>query len=466
MCCALAVRSAAAQTSFPWPNDSGDVARYTTVEECLAAAGRVRIRVELSGPVWSDTLPLTAAQAAAPLPAAVIETARRCGARFAAQTEPVTDFAPLQQLFLLAGRDADATTILRRRLAVSAPTALRERAAVLDSALQGYLYVAFGDAQMRPQPVRLVAAESLLVEVGRLPDTVHAIAARMLPAFQLLRAAKNAGDTAMVQRVARRYLDIVNRASRADRRDPFYQGFAAISAYTALIMRDETALLDSLRHGTRGYIAFKRAAWAKASGERPDALRFPIGAQAAAVEGSVWFGRDDASTPRPSRGKLGLVVFLDYDCRGNSNGKCWPAYASLRRLAHRFPTLEVTVMARTHGFFSQMAPPTPAEEAQAFHEWWQAFHRLPGALAVTATDFWRLDDPDRRRVDRPTANETHYSFGHSWELTPGMAFLVDRDGTILEVGTLGLKDSMGVPDVEMQFAQLIEILLGPQSASR
>ncbi|HEX7940617.1 MAG TPA: hypothetical protein VF488_02365, partial [Gemmatimonadaceae bacterium] len=278
--------------------------------------------------------------------------------------------------------------------------------------------------------------------------------------------AKNAGDTAMVRRVAQRYLDIVARASQADRRNPFYQAFGATAAYTAMILKDETALLDSLRHGSAGYIAFKRAAWAKASGERGEALRFPIGEPAAPVEGTVWFGRDDASAPRPSKGKLGLVLFLDYNCRGMSNGRCWPAYASLRRLAHRFPTLQVTVVARTHGFFSEMAPPTPAEEAQVLHEWWQEFHRLPGALAVTATDFWRLDDPDRRRIDRPTPNETHYSFGRSWELKPGMAFLVDRDGTILEVGTLGLKDSMGVPDVEMQFARLIEILLGRQAASR
>lgn len=461
---ALAVRPAAAQVSFAWPADTGDVARYTTAEECLAAVARVRSRIERWGPVWSDTLPLTPAQARAPLPQAVIETARRCSARFPAGTAPVTDFAPLQQLYLLAGRDADALTLLRRRLAAVAPEALRERAAVLDSALQGYLFISFGDVQDRPRPVRLATAESLLAEAGRLPDSLHSIQARMVPAFQLLREAKNAGDTAIVHRAAQRYLDIVARASPADRRSTFYQTFASIGAYTALVERDEAALLDSLRHSTASYVALKRAMWAKASGERPEALRFPIGQPAPPVEGTFWFGRDDSSETRPAKGKIGLVVYLDHDCRTMSNYQCWPAYASLRRLAQRFPALEVTIMTRTRGFFSQMAPPAPAEEAQVLHEWWQGFHHLPGALAVTATEFWRLPAPDRRRIDRSTANETHYSFGRSWELRPGMAFLVDRDGTIIEVGELGLKDSMGVPDVEMHLGQLIQILLDRQAA--
>jgi hypothetical protein len=461
---AFAVRRSAAQVSFAWPSDTGDVARYTTVEECLAATERVRSRLASWRPVWSDTLPLTPERAGAPLPSAVIETARRCSARFSATTAPVTDFAPLQRLYLLADRDVDALTILRRRLAAVAPRALRERAAVLDSALEGYLSNSFGAPGNPPRPVRLATAESLLAEAEHIPDSLRPIQARMTPAFQLLREAKNAGDTSMVRRVAQRYIDIITRASPADRRTSFYQAYASISRYVALVTMDETALLDSLRHSTASYVALKRAMWAKASGERPEALHFPIGQLAPPVEGTFWFGRGDSSAPRPTKGKIGLVVYLDYGCRQMSNAQCWPAYASLRRLAQRFPALEVTIMARTHGFFSGMAPPTPAEEAQALHEWWQEFHHLPGALSVTATEFWRLPAPDRRRIDRSTVNETRYSFGRSWELEPGMAFLVDRDGTIVEVGELGLKDSWGIPDVETHLTRLLEILFQRQTA--
>jgi hypothetical protein len=454
----LLARPAPAQTRFAWPSDTGDVARFTTVEECLAATSRVRNRVEKWAPVWSDTLALTPQQAAVPLPLSVIATARRCSARFAAQTAPVADFTPLMSLYLFAGRDADAETILHRRLAAITPTAQHERVAVLDSALQSHLDLAMGSGFQ--QPIRLASAESLLVEVGRLPDSLHSVAARLTPAFQFLRASKTSGDTARTRRAAQHYLDLNARLTSADRRDNFYTQYGALAAYLALTTLQEASLLDSLRGGTAGYVALQRAAWAKSSGESPLALHFPIGERAPTITADFWLGTGDASATRPTKGKVSLVVFLDYDCRFTSNGACWPGVASLHRLAQRFPALEVTVAARTHGWFSAMAPPPPAQEAETLREWWRDFHRLPGALGVTVTDFWRLDPPDRRRIDRATPNETHYTFGRTWQIDlPNAAFLVDRDGIIVEVGQLGVHSSLATPDVEEHLARLIEILL-------
>jgi hypothetical protein len=457
-----AARPIGAQTRFAWPSDTGDVTRYATVEECLSATARVRTSVEGWATVWADTLQLTPERAKAPLAAAIVETARRCSARLpAADTAPVTDFAPLMQLYLLAGRDADAETIMRRRLARIAPTALRERIAVLDSAVQGYLSTTFGSqlrfqSQMYANPVRLPAAESLLVEVGRLPDTLHTVKDRLLPVFNFLRAAKVAGDTARIQWASQQYLNLDTRLSGVDRRSEFYAGIGAPLAYLALAAQQEAAQLDSLRHSTAAYVAFQRAAWAHASGELPEALGFPIGERAPVIAGDFWFHRDDSSATRPSKGKVSLVVFLDTKCHMAPD--CWGPYASMHRLAQRFPALDITVAVRTHGYFSQMAPPTPAGEAEVMREWWQEFHQVPGALAVTNTDFWRLDPPDRRRIDRATPNETHYSFGRTWQTIPGMAFLVDKGGTIVGVGMLGMHDVVAVPDVEELFARLIEVL--------
>jgi hypothetical protein len=455
--CTAAARPVEAQTRFAWPSDTGDVTRYTTVEDCLAATVRVRNRVEGWDAVWADTMKLTPERASAPLPAAVAETARRCSAHLpAADKAPVTDFAPLMQLYLLAERDADAETIIRHRLASVAPTALRERVAVLDSAVQGYLLLPFGARlQMKADPVRLPAAESLLVKVGSFPDSLHSLKDRLLPVFEFLRAAKVAGDTARIRWAAQRYLELDARLSNVDRRSQFYEELGATVEYLVLTTQQEAALLDSLRRGTAAYVALQRAAWAKASGELPQSLRFPIGERAPAIEGNFWFRRGDSSAAHPTNGKVSLVVFLDM-CQGHDD--CWAPYASVHRLAQRFPALEVTIVARTWGFFSQMAPPAPNREADVLRELLQDFHQLPGALAVTATDFWRLDPPDRRRIDRPTANETHYSFGRTWQIGRGTTFLVDQSGTIVGVGRLGSHDMFAVPDMEEHFARLIKIL--------
>ncbi|HEU4643352.1 MAG TPA: hypothetical protein VFS44_12930 [Gemmatimonadaceae bacterium] len=449
----LVARPAGAQTSFPWPSDTGDIERYTTPEDCLAAVQRVEEHVEGWDTVWADTLALTPSRAEAPPPAAVTETARRCGARFDAATVQATEFTILQPLYLFAGRDADVATLLHRRLKGIAPGALRERAAVLDSAVSGYVFTSTGHPWFRPHPARLAVAESLLVEANALPDSVHSIQDRIESVFRFLTAAERVEDTARVRRVVEWYVGKVARDSAADGELAPFRSWAALAAYRALVMVRERELLDTLRHGTRGFVALKRAMWAQASGERPDALTIPIGRSAPPVEGTFWFGRTDASTPRPTRGKVALVAFLDYECRSMSNGKCWPTYAALHRLAQRFPALEVTIVARTHGYFSEMAPPTPEQEAAALRDWWQGFHHLPGALAVTTTQFWRLGEPDRRRIDRPTPNETHYSFGRSWEIKPGMTFLVDRDGTIVDAVELG------VPETELQFDREVEVLM-------
>lgn len=449
----LGARAAGAQTSFPWPSDTGNVERYATPEECLAAVQRVEAHVEGWDTVWVDTLALTPSRAVAPPPAAVVETARRCSARFDAATVPATEFTILQPLYLFAGRDADVATLLHRRLKGIAPGARRERAAVLDSAVSGYVFTSTGQPWFRPHPARLAAAESLLAEANALPDSVHPIQDRIESVFRFLTAAERVDDTARVRHVIDWYVAQVARDGAVSSELAPFRSWAALAAYRALAMVRERELLDSLRHGTRGFVALKRAMWAKASGERGDALTSPIGSSAPPVEGTFWFGRTDTSTPRPTRGKVALVTFLDYECRSTSNGKCWPAYAALHRLAQRFPELEVTIVARTHGYFSKMAPPTPEQEAAALRDWWQGFHHLPGALAVTATQFWRLAEPDRRRIDRPTPNETHYSFGRSWEIKPGMTFLVDRDGIIVDAVELG------VPETEPQFGREVEVLM-------
>jgi hypothetical protein len=132
---------------------------------------------------------------------------------------------------------------------------------------------------------------------------------------------------------------------------------------TALELIAWPELLDSLRRGTPADVARLRSDWAKASGESGESygrLR-PAGSIAPPIEADFWFRRDDGAAPRPTRGKVALVVFLDQSrCAAQ---QCFIAYAALHRLAARYPELEITLVARTHGYLSQAAPPPLARRA-------------------------------------------------------------------------------------------------------
>ena len=134
-----------------------------------------------------------------------------------------------------------------------------------------------------------------------------------------------------------------------------------------------------------------------------------------------------------------------------------PIYTPAERAALAW-TEALTLVAQTHGYLGAMVPPPPAAEADSLRAWWLEKHHLPGALAVTNTDFWRLQDPDRRRIERTAANKTSYTFGPRWPA--GGAYLVDRSGTIVDV--VAPSDA----SAELRVSRLIAALFAQQTASR
>jgi hypothetical protein len=454
----LAARQVSGQTRFEWPAASIDIGHYASVEECLTLTGRVRDSVERSDVIWRDTLALTPAEAMAPLPAAVTQAAQQCGARFAEHTVPLENFAPMLSLYLLGGRDADAAALVTRRLHAIAPNAMRERAGVLDTAVQEYLGNPGGfqgRASLAPRPPRLVAAEPLIDELVKLAATTWQ--ERLSSYMRLDIMARYTGDTARARRAADAYLAIARTLTPAERRNG---GFGSYTIYALVRELKEAELLDSLRHGTAAYVAFQRATWASTTGERPEAIIFPVGNHAPPIEADFWFRRGDANAPRPTKGKVALIAFIDQSCLQTWSGSdCWPLYMPLKRLAQRFPELEITLVANTHGYLSEMTPPPPAVEADSLAHWWLEERQLPGALAVTDTRFWRLPNPDRRRVDKDLPNVLHYHYD-GWDLKAGAMFLVDRGGTIIDVGVLGERT-----DQEAHFITLLSALFQQQTAS-
>jgi hypothetical protein len=434
-----------AQTRFEWISTRANYDRYTSSYECLAAAERVRDSVSRQSHTVVDTMSRTPALALQPVPAALRETAQRCEAHVATSTQPLSDFAPRLQLYLLAGRDSDAAGLVAQRLKAAVP-ATPERAAVLDTVIRAYL----------DQPARLASTEPLLKELEK-ATTAAPLEMRIVDHYFFMKAAQEQGDTTRA-RGAAEYLTSINSrltASERLRLSGQVSTAAGVVAYAALQFLHQGDLLDSLRRNVDGFIALQRANWALATGERAEALHLPLGEEAPPLEGEYWFGRRDSTVTRPTRGKVAMVVSTlpEPECAL----ACAPIYAVLRRIAQRFPELEITLAAKTAGYVSRQSMP-PRDEAEKMRHWWLDEEKIPAALVVSNTDFWRLPAPDRRRINREMPNELHYSFG-PWKGGGVTFFVIDRRGRVVSVAP-------AVPEYEMYISQIIEILLQQQSASR
>jgi hypothetical protein len=80
------------------------------------------------------------------------------------------------------------------------------------------------------------------------------------------------------------------------------------------------------------------------------------------------------------------------------------------------------------------------------------FHRLPATLVISNPEFFRLEQPDRRRIDEPTANMTGYAFGIWGGAGNKEAYLVDVNGMILHSGQLNRS-------LERQFRELLDVVM-------
>ena len=443
----------AAQTRFIWPSeDRVDVTSYETAEECLAVIRRMQNRevYRQTQTVWLDTMPYDRAHSLAPLPRPVTETARACGARYTEPGAPVEDFAILVPVYLAAERDADAEKLTARRLAAitgEAKSALNERAAVLDSLINIYL---------EERPLRLARLEWLTDEYAKAEsDRVRrAIRYAILTYFSY-----DAGDTARARRGAERVLAIVGQFTPAERRRFDAEDVLQVMMIATRALASEQALLDSLRRSTASYVALARDTWARGTGMRAEAFPFPYNEPAPPITADFWFGVEKPVRPRPTPGRVSLVVFVNNEDEcfqgplTEESPTCWNQAATLRRLAQRFPALEITLVAHTRGRFAYLEPPPPAEEAELIRQWLLGAHRIPAALAVSITPSWRLPDPDGRPIRRDSPVMTAYSFGKRFNAGTLRAVLIDEDGVVVHVSNALVNRN------EAEFSSMIEALL-------
>lgn len=497
----LVASPAAAQTLFAWPDTAVDVSKYTTVEECHAAVVRViesvRRREFFVHRVWRDTLPYDPAEDVRPVPAEAREAARSCGTRFSdVEAQPVSEYRMLVPLYFAAGWDDKAEALMKRRLEAAA----REGDAELAAALDTVVYMYSGRTGTAWGRTSLVGFPGLPVDPPRL-DLVNAVVDEYLPRISdrvrririlmtQVRLARLGArlDTARIEWAAPQILSLVDSLSEAEKAQLADEltGFSEDKdkleerlyreVYRAIEgVNQRRALLDSLRHSTAAYVReFRR--------QRPKDVNVPYGRPAPTLEADVWLGCGDRCEPRPTPGRVSLVVFfyhdvvreLPYDrhkCVRVISGAegirahCPRLVYTLRRLADRFPELDITIVTRTHGFFGYLKEDMTAEKEAELLRRWLEYFGVRAVISMTETDYWRLPNHDRRRIDEPTTNEVNYSFdGPAGPRPNGWSVLIDEDGLIV-YDTVLQPDSRSFA-YESQLIEMIEALLERNAARR
>jgi len=485
---------AAGQTLFEWPDTAVDVSKYTTIEECWAAVGRVRRRIaeekewtDANRGMWRDTMPdLVQGTAVEPLPERVRETARACLSRFAdPEAVPIDAYWILVPLYLHAGWDDRAWALVERRMAAVSdddPEALAAAADTMIDILRGS--PKGGHHALAVEPPRYDLVDELL---ARYADRISDRVLRFRTYSRSLSWARYPpGDSVEAKRErdrATRVLALFDSLAdhEIDRLVQQSQSMLTeIEAYRAqfgalmeLSYGGREALLDSLRSSTSAYVKLTKQfekrlppvlgqLYAEATGG------FAIGSRAPAIEADIWIGcEQDPCEPRPRPGRVSLVVFASPgECVGVIAGpgemyldRCAVMLIRLRRLKQRFPELDITTVSRSLGFWGYLKEGiTPEREAELTWRWLNSFG-VEAALAMVRTDYWRLPDPDARRIDTESANDRNYTFGKGGRVQSGAAFLIDEDGIVVRVD-----DLTALIEVEAEFTELIAVLFERKGA--
>jgi hypothetical protein len=383
-------------------DSAAPLTRYASPDACVAAVRRIRRQA-----YWSqdpDTLPVDSDRV---LPAEA-QAARTCGRHFSMDSVLERSLGALQQLALLAGDDAWAGDVVRRRVTLAARQPVVMRADILADAL---MY------EVNAIPARFDVGDRL----ARALDSLGADAAQaQARAYDILASRAMALDSMTRARAyAARYMTAVAKIPREQRDDGWARETAEILALASLPMSgplSDTAVRHYRETMTQLFGAAMAAPFAGL-----------VGLPAPAVTGEFWPDSTTQPAIRPVAHRPSLVIFLDSRCGTH----CVPDITTLKRLTARFGTqMDVVTSIQTRGFFRSVLLTDSSAEAGALRDYFSAYRQLPGTLVIATTPFTRRPAPDRRRVDHavPTVQRYGASFGQHYDMT---AVVVGTDGRVL-----------------------------------
>lgn len=518
---ALRTSGVAGQTRFAWPDTAVNFSRYRYhIEECEAAVQRSATAAHdldaYRRAVWFDTMPrkdapyfaATVGRVAWQWPT-VAAAAQRCLAQDSVvDSVPLDRYREYMRLYLAAGWPAKVKALMGRRLATTTPN---EMYAVFDAVLN----IVGMDTE-----AGLVLVDELVRQYeSKLTNPVD----RALLYFTVFNSGDGGfgipGDSVRALRAAARVVTFVSDSltdaqrqemesrTRLPTRPPSFQAWIQ-KVYDQRFAKP-LPLLDSLRKSTASYFAFlrnyepedvaKTAAGKDTAFGGLDLISFG-GVRAVPIRADVWAGRAGLTEPRPTPGRISLVVFFDAQaCSGHGeplptpmprehpwqgrvvtdwldlHTNCAATLVPLRRVTERFRALEITVIARTYGYFQYLRSTTPVQEAELTRQL-LASYGIPAAVAmVTEKKTW-LPAPDGRRVDQTFVDSNWVYYSRKWREYPGSmigkklessigdsgpsgyAFLVDKEGNIVVSGDIRTGISFGLVGVD-DLADYIQALL-------
>lgn len=463
------------QLQFIWPENTVQVERYYTLEQCLAGTQRIIKRAAVLQNIIHDldTMPLHFDGGLTALPNIVKTFAKSCSAKFV--VDSFTFDGPWEvfsMLLHISEQSKALNDLIKRRLDMISTSDSIQYASILDTLVT---------LAHNSIPRRLEDADSLLILRHPYPSTAPANSHALSRNLDQLWLARIENKHNLAERAAIRIQELNDRLTIPDRSTRVFWGLrqSIQRAYDYMSWRNAKAILSS--SNIDEYINLRASAWEKVTRGTVQNENYAIGKVAAQLQSDEYFSekntlsshevsQNPAKFPIPNR--LNLLVFLGHECyASNSIGlpygtikasHCQRTISTLKRLNTRFHDLEILVAVQTHGYFSYLGPLKETEEASFLRTWIHDHQNIPGSLVVTYTPHFFLPAPDNRRIEVMPAHITSYAFGNKSRrsgldyILPQTSFLISADGRILHSDRLVTGNSMFS---EQEFTDLIEASL-------
>ncbi len=408
-----------AQVSFSWPPDEPDVRSYSSTEDCLAAVKRLH---RLGRRVTRDSEDVKNAQydTGTALPPMAVNAARRCSEKFSIDDMIARDsmryfsMSNSYQLFLQAGRVQDALNFVERWLESIPPS---------NDTLRNTVVSAMASLSIRGTP-RVFDASWLLAEKITMPKfwetRLRVVGSYFENAVYLQRsddALKAADWLAGASEIVGDSIASTNSWSNPRRGAGTY-------VFGALQYLKKQELMDSLQQSSGAYLSYLKKLYTGAK------LQGALEQQnASPVQAHYWFLREPL-VPLPSKGVVTAVV----TGTGNDCIDCVGTVAVVQRLKEQFPSVEFVMLFRTLGFHGLVIePPSPEVEAALIDSVYRKIHHVPATIGVYRTEFWRIPEYDRRRINQRRPNDENYPaiLDMRGQERPTV-YLIDRDNRMIK----------------------------------
>ncbi len=451
------------QTLFVRPDTTPNYASYGSIEDCKMATLRLTDEIARKDPIWYDTASRVLQEgrqfrtATSQRPDTAITVTKVCLNGFNADTAqfPSLRYANyMAAALLMANRDDDAHRFyLRVQESVRDQPEAKKR-----EALSGIVRT-YGQAT----PVRFKESkqyyDELLVALksDSLYRTVYA-------AMDMVNIALRAGDTTYAQQVAWHAIKTHDAIPVKER--PKQPGSSSrmptLAGLTAWLTSEEG--IDSIRSSTVAYRKYyANTVLKRVYGDTQNIRASSINVKMPEAQGEYYYvaAADNSSASKapehviyakkgsvphgelPVPNRVNLFIRLQAICHAEgrarsgdhpTNSACMPIYAQLRRLKQHFPEIEITILTSTYGNVGMLPPLQPVDEADTLAKLFLGFHHVPARLVVEKTQYFRVAQPDDRRIDLPTPYVD--SLTATFNRPPKM-YLIDKEGKFVDGGGLG-----------------------------